>query len=133
MIDEPHHAAMSVTSHCCLLGRYSKNTAVSKTRFPPAPNALRQMNSPKTYQFGDAPATIVKMEEMNSDTLNAKRRPMISAEIPQKSAPTSIPTYTAIVNPVEYDGWNSYTAWVEMMDWISRIKESTAYLKNDLD
>lgn len=92
MNDEPHHAAISVTSHCCLLGRYSKNTVVSRTRFPPAPNALSEMNKPSTIQFGEAPATIVKTEEMNSETLNAKRRPITSADMPQNSAPTSMPT-----------------------------------------
>jgi hypothetical protein len=100
----PHQAAMRVNNHCSLLGRYSRKTVVSSTRFPPAPNALRHVNNPRTIQFGAAPATIVKTLEMNSDTLKANRRPMISAENPQNRAPTSIPVYTAMVRPVSYPG-----------------------------
>jgi hypothetical protein len=66
---------------------------------------------------------------MKSETLNAKRRPMTSAENPQNRAPTSIPTYTAIVRPVSKLGLNSRTACVETMDCRSRMSESTAYPK----
>jgi hypothetical protein len=90
--NSPHHAAISVNSHCSLLGRYSRNTVVSSTKFPPAPKALKQTNNPSVIQDGEAPATIVKTDETNSEKLKAKRRPIISAENPQNMAPTSIPT-----------------------------------------
>jgi len=112
-----------------LLGRYSRNTAVSNTRLPPAPNAERQVNRPSTNQFGEAPATIAKAEQMNSETLNAMRRPMMSAPRPQNRAPTNIPTYTAIVRPFLKEGWNSAAADTAVIDCSRRIKESAAYPK----
>ena len=56
---------MSVNSHWSLLGKYSRNTAVSSTRFPPDPNADRHVNKPSTIQFGAAPATMQKTLEMS--------------------------------------------------------------------
>ena len=125
----PHQQAKRVKSHCLLLGRYSRKTAVSNTRFPPLPNAERQTKRPSTTQLGAAPATIAKMAEMKSETLNAMRRPIMSAERPQNRAPTSIPTYTAIVKPLWKDGWNSAAAFPAVMDCSKRIKESAAYPK----
>ena len=90
--NSPHQAAISVRSHWSLLGRYSRKTVVSRTRFPPAPNALKQMNNPKVIHDGEAPATTVKIDDTNKETLNANRRPIMSAENPQKMAPASIPT-----------------------------------------
>ena len=51
---------------------------------------------------------------------------MISADNPQNSAPTSMPTYAAMVSPLGYEGVNSRAAWDAMMDWIKRMRESTA-------
>lgn len=65
---------------------------VSRTRFPPAPKALKQTNKPKVTQEGEAPATIVNTDEMNKEKLKANRRPTMSAEKPQKIAPTNMPT-----------------------------------------
>lgn len=65
---------------------------MSRTRFPPAPKALKQIKRPSVTQDGDAPATTVKTDETNNETLKAKRRPMMSAEKPQNMAPTSMPT-----------------------------------------
>lgn len=65
---------------------------VSRTRFPPAPNALKQINKPRVTQEGAAPATIVNTDEKSREKLNANRRPIISAEKPQKIAPTNMPT-----------------------------------------
>lgn len=96
----PNHEASQVTSHCLLEGKYSKKTVVSKTKLPPAPNAEVAMKNPSDSQFGDAPATIVKIAHIKSDTLKEVLRPMISALKPQNSAPTNIPTYTAIVKPL---------------------------------
>ena len=73
-------------------GRYSRKTVVSRTRFPPAPKALKQTNKPKMTQDGEAPATIVNIDEMSREKLKANRRPIMSAEKPQKIAPTNIPT-----------------------------------------
>jgi hypothetical protein len=112
-----------------LPGRYSRKTVVSSTRLPPAPNALKHTNKPKVVQLGEAPAIIVNIAETRSEKLKAKRRPMISAENPQKIAPTSMPTNTAIVKPVAKLGWNSMPAGPAVMDWIKRISESTAYPK----
>ena len=50
------------------------------------------MKTPKDAQFGAAPAIVVKIEQMNSDTLKANRLPIISALNPQVKAPTSMPT-----------------------------------------
>jgi hypothetical protein len=93
-----------------------KNTAVSSTRLPPPPNALKQTNKPRTSQFGAAPATIANTLHTSRLTLKAILRPMISAVMPQNSAPTSMPTYTAIVNPLGYPGENSSAAGAAMMD-----------------
>lgn len=117
---------MSVNIHCLRLGRYSKNTAVSSTRFPPAPNALRHTNVPRTSQFGLAPATIAKTLHISRLQLNATFRPMMSAPSPQNSAPTNMPTYTAMTSPFLYAGVNSICAWRLMTAWRRRIKESTA-------
>jgi hypothetical protein len=57
----PHQAAMSVRSHAYLDGRYSRKTAVSSTRFPPAPKAEMEIKAPSAIQLGEAPAMIVKM------------------------------------------------------------------------
>ena len=70
---------------------------MSMMRFPPAPNADKDTNKARTIQFGEAPATIAKIEQMNKEVLNAILLPMISAEKPQKRAPANIPQYTAIV------------------------------------
>lgn len=126
--DSPHHPAISVSNHCFLLGRYSKKTAVSSTRFPPAPKALRQTKRPSTIQLGEAPATMAKMEHIISEQLKAHLRPMMSADRPQKSAPTNIPTYAAMVRPRMKEGLNSSAAWPAVIPWRRRIKESTAYL-----
>ena len=67
-------------------------------RFPPAPNADRDTNKPRTGQFGEAPAAIAKIEQMNKEVLKASLLPMMSAVNPQKRAPANIPLYTAIVN-----------------------------------
>lgn len=96
----PHQAAMSVSIHWRFPGKYSRKTAVSSTRLPPAPKALKHTNTPNTSQLGLAPATMAKMEQITKDTLNAILRPKTSAPIPQNSAPTSIPTYTAMVRPL---------------------------------
>jgi hypothetical protein len=64
------------------------------------PNALKHTNNPSTSQFGAAPATIAKTEQMIKLTLNAIFRPMISAVIPQNSAPANMPTYAAMVRPL---------------------------------
>jgi len=73
---------------------------VSRTRFPPAPKELSAMNSPRIGQFGAAPATMAKMEQIMREKLKAIFLPMISALIPQKSAPMSIPEYAAMVMPL---------------------------------
>lgn len=65
------------------------------------------MKTERATQFGDAPATMEKIEQRKRDTLNANRRPITSALKPQNSAPISIPTYTAIVSAREYAGVNS--------------------------
>jgi hypothetical protein len=83
---------MSVSIHCRLLGKYSKNTAVSSTRFPPAPKLLKHTNSPSTSQLGLAPATMANTEHISSEKLKAVLRPMTSALMPQNRAPTSMPT-----------------------------------------
>lgn len=67
-------------------------TVVSIIRFPPPPKPKKAIKTAKATQFGDAPATIVKNEQMNRETLNANRLPIISPLMPQNSAPKSIPT-----------------------------------------
>lgn len=91
-------------------GRYSKNTVVSKIRFPPPPNADRATNSPSTGQLGAAPAAIAKMEHMRSEVLKAVRRPMMSAVRPQKSAPIRRPMYKHIVSARLNDAFSSRAA-----------------------
>ena len=66
-------------------------------RLPPAPNADKDVNKARTIQFGEAPATIAKIEQINKEVLKASLLPMMSAENPQKSAPANIPQYTAMV------------------------------------
>jgi len=66
-------------------------TVVSMIRLPPPPNPRRAMKTAREAQFGAAPATVANIEHMNSETLKANRRPMISALSPQKRAPKSIP------------------------------------------
>jgi hypothetical protein len=44
--------------------------------------------------------TIANVEHMNSETLNANLRPIISALDPQNNAPISSPIYNAIVRPL---------------------------------
>lgn len=73
---------------------------MSKTRFPPAPKAARLTNSPRTGQFGDAPAIMAKIEDIINDTLKANFLPIMSADKPHHKAPTSMPTYAAIVKPL---------------------------------
>ena len=68
-----------LSTHCLCDGRYSKNTVVSRIRFPPPPKPNSAMKTPKDAQFGAAPAIVVKIEQMNSDTLKANRLPIISA------------------------------------------------------
>jgi hypothetical protein len=79
-------------THCLFDGKYSKNTVVSRIRFPPPPKPNNAMKTAREAQFGAAPATVAKIEQMKRDTLNANRRPMISALIPQNKAPMSMPT-----------------------------------------
>ena len=79
-------------THCLFEGRYSKKTVVSRMRFPPPPKPKRAIKTAREGQFGAAPATVAKMEQMKRDTLNANRRPMISALMPQNKAPINIPT-----------------------------------------
>lgn len=83
----PHQHARNVNTHCLFPGKYSKNTVVSRIRFPPAPKPTRLMKSPSAPQLVMAPAITADMEHTNSVTLNAYRRPMISAERPQNMAP----------------------------------------------
>jgi hypothetical protein len=70
---------MSVSNHCLSPGRNSRNTVVSRIKLPPDPNAAREVNKPKTIQFGDAPAQMAKTEHIKRETLNAMRRPITSA------------------------------------------------------
>jgi hypothetical protein len=63
----PHHDAMKVKTQLYLLGQNSRNTAVSMMRFPPPPNADSETKRPRTIQFGEAPATIAKIEQMKSE------------------------------------------------------------------
>jgi len=51
----------------------------------------------------------------------------MSAVMPQNSAPANMPTYAAMVRPFGYPGLNSSAAWPAIMDWMSRMSESTAY------
>lgn len=96
----PHHAANQLTIHCLLEGRYSRKTVVSRIRLPPAPNAAIAMKKPSDSQLGDAPATMVKMEQMKRETLKAILRPIMSAKRPQNKAPMSMPMYKAMVRPL---------------------------------
>lgn len=73
-------------------GRYSKNTVVSRMRFPPPPNPSKAMKTPREAQFGAAPATVVNIEQMKRDTLKANLLPITSALNPQNKAPTNMPT-----------------------------------------
>lgn len=94
-------------THCLLDGKYSKNTVVSRIRFPPPPKPSSAIKIDSEIQFGAAPATVENIEQMKRETLNAKRRPITSALKPQKTAPISIPTYTAMTRARSYDGLNS--------------------------
>lgn len=94
----PHQHARNVSTHCLSPGRYSRNTVVSKTKFPPPPNPTSAIKNPSEPQLGIPPAAMAAREQTNSDTLKACRRPTTSAEIPQNTAPVSIPTYTAMVS-----------------------------------
>lgn len=124
----PHHAARQLRIHCLFEGKYSRKTVVSKIRLPPAPKAAAAMRNPRDSQLGAAPAAIVNMEHRKREMLNAILRPMMSAKRPQKTAPISIPIYSAMVKPLWYDGWNSRTAWTEMIPCKDSCKASTAYL-----
>jgi len=95
---------------------------------PPEPKADKHTNKPSTNQFGEAPATMAKTEQIINEVLNANLRPIISADRPQNIAPASMPTYTAMVRPLEKFGWNSLAALVAIMLCTRRIWESTAYL-----
>lgn len=66
-------------------------TVVSIIKFPPPPNPSKAMKTAREAQFGAAPAIVANIEHINSETLKANRRPMISALSPQKRAPKSIP------------------------------------------
>lgn len=55
------------------------------------------MKSESVGQLGMAPARMQLPEQMKRVMLNAHLRPMTSALKPQKRAPVSIPTYTAMV------------------------------------
>lgn len=87
----PHQHAKNVNTHCFSLGKYSKKTVVSMIKFPPAPKPTRAIKRPSAGQLGIAPATMVAEEQINSEILKAYRRPTISADKPQKMAPTSMP------------------------------------------
>lgn len=50
------------------------------------------MKNASDCQLGAAPAAIPDIEQMNNETLKAKRLPMMSALNPQKRALISIPT-----------------------------------------
>jgi hypothetical protein len=80
-----------VTTHCLLPGRNSRNTVVSRTRFPPAPKPIRLMKKPSEGQLGMAPATMVAIQQIMREKLKAWRRPMMSAPRPQNSEPTNMP------------------------------------------
>lgn len=95
----PHHAAIIVNTHCLLPGRYSRNTVVSKTKFPPPPNPISDTKNPSEAQLGIPPAMMAESEQIRRDRLNAYRRPTISAPKPQNSAPINMPEYTATVRP----------------------------------
>jgi hypothetical protein len=88
----PHQAASQVRTHCLSDGRYSRNTAVSRIKLPPPPNPTMAMKNASDCQLGAAPAAIPDIEQMNNETLKAKRLPMMSALNPQKRALISIPT-----------------------------------------
>lgn len=77
----PHQIAIRVTSHWFLAGRYSKNTHVSRTRFPPAPKPVIATNAVQEMKLGDAPATIEKMAAIRRERLNAHLRPITSAPV----------------------------------------------------
>lgn len=77
----PHQHAIRVSSHCLSPGRNSRNTVVSRIRFPPDPNAASAVNVPSTYQLGEAPAQMAKMEHVKRDTLKANLRPITSAPV----------------------------------------------------
>lgn len=83
---KPHQHAMFVNTHCLLPGRYSRKTVVSRMRLPPLPKAARDVKAPKAYQFGEAPAQMAKTEQLKRETLNANRRPMMSAALKSISA-----------------------------------------------
>src|ERR1700761_8592356 len=78
---KPHQHAIKVSNHCLSPGRYSRKTVVSKIKLPPEPNAARAVNAPRAYQLGEAPATIAKIEQLNSEKLKANRRPITSAPV----------------------------------------------------
>jgi hypothetical protein len=94
---------------------YSKRMVVSRMRFPPAPKAAKATKKAREFQLGAAPAMMVKAEQTNRETLKANFRPMMSAVEPQKSAPTRMPVYRAIVSDFAYEGPNSKAAWPAIM------------------
>jgi len=108
----PHQAASHVISHCLLCGTY----------------LAKATKNAREFQLGAAPATMVKAEQTNRETLNANLRPMISAVEPQKRAPRSMPVYKAIVSDLAYEGLNSNAAWPAIMPWSETCRESTPCL-----
>jgi hypothetical protein len=75
----PHQTAIRVTSHWLFAGRYSKNTVVSRTRFPPAPNPVMATKAVQVKKLGDAPAAIENTAAIRRLRLKAHFLPMISA------------------------------------------------------
>jgi hypothetical protein len=69
---------------------------------------------------------------MKRETLNANFRPTMSAVDPQKSAPTSMPVYKAIVSDLGYEGLNSKAAWPAIMPCSETCRESTPYLTREV-
>lgn len=69
---------------------------MSSTKLPPEPKADREMNSPRTIQFGDAPASIAKIELIINEKLKANRLPIRSADSPQNKAPTNCKSAVSI-------------------------------------
>jgi hypothetical protein len=87
---------------------------------------LKPMNSPSTIRFGDASATIVRIDEMKRETLKANQQPITSADKPQNRTLTSMPTCTVMVRFIVNDDWNSRIDWEEMINYRSCINKSTA-------
>jgi hypothetical protein len=51
---------------------------VSIIKFPPPPNPRKAMKTARAVQLGDAPAMIVKIEQINREMLKEYRLPIIS-------------------------------------------------------